>query len=133
MDYFYILKAAIIVVYTYGLVTLMARNFEEAASSEFLEGIVNFFPVIPSMQVYAFCNNKWNYLVYVVFGNLILFLVFKLVFYFPHLAEFWPSGCESFRDRRGWYRRQTPTRDSHPGIHFAASQIVGSTKSNYYI
>jgi hypothetical protein len=58
VDYFYILKAAIIVVYTYGLVTLMARNFEEAASSEFLEGIVNFFPVIPSMQVYAFCNNK---------------------------------------------------------------------------
>jgi hypothetical protein len=29
----------------------MARNFEEAASSEFMEGIVNFFPVIPSMQV----------------------------------------------------------------------------------
>nr|CAH0107629.1 unnamed protein product [Daphnia galeata] len=49
-----LIQAAIIVVYTYGLVTLMARNFEEAASSEFLEGIVNFFPVIPSMQFFIF-------------------------------------------------------------------------------
>jgi hypothetical protein len=29
----------------------MARNFEEAASSDFMESVVNFFPVIPSMQV----------------------------------------------------------------------------------
>ena len=38
-------------VYVYGLVTLMARNFEEAGNSGFLEGIVNYFPVIPSLQV----------------------------------------------------------------------------------
>lgn len=29
----------------------MARNFEEAGNSGFLEGIVNYFPVLPSMQV----------------------------------------------------------------------------------
>lgn len=49
-----LIQAAIIVVYAYGLVTLMARNFEEAGSSGFLEGIVNYFPVIPSMQFFIF-------------------------------------------------------------------------------
>ncbi|XP_046635190.1 bestrophin-4-like [Daphnia pulicaria] len=49
-----LIQAAIIVVYVYGLVTLMARNFEEAGNSGFLEGIVNYFPVIPSLQFFIF-------------------------------------------------------------------------------
>lgn len=38
-------------VYTYGLVTLIARNVEEASSCVFVEVIVNYIPIIPSMQV----------------------------------------------------------------------------------
>ncbi|XP_046447356.1 bestrophin-2-like isoform X1 [Daphnia pulex] len=49
-----LIQAVIIVVYTYGLVTLMARNVEEASSCEFLEVVVNYFPVIPSMQFFIF-------------------------------------------------------------------------------
>lgn len=44
-------QAAIIVVYTYGLMTLMARNFDDADSAGFMTGIVNYFPIIPSLQV----------------------------------------------------------------------------------
>lgn len=49
-----LIQAVIIVVYTYGLVTLIARNVEEASSCVFVEVIVNYIPIIPSMQFFVF-------------------------------------------------------------------------------
>ncbi|KZS08605.1 Uncharacterized protein APZ42_027263 [Daphnia magna] len=49
-----LIQAAIIVVYTYGLMTLMARNFDDADSAGFMTGIVNYFPIIPSLQFFVF-------------------------------------------------------------------------------
>ncbi|XP_057370273.1 bestrophin-2-like isoform X2 [Daphnia carinata] len=49
-----LIQAVMIVVYTYGFVTLMARNVEEASTCSFMEVIVNYVPVIPSMQFFVF-------------------------------------------------------------------------------
>nr|CAH0107630.1 unnamed protein product [Daphnia galeata] len=48
------IKVVIIVVYTYGFITLLARDVEEAASCEFLGVVVNYLPIIPSMQFFIF-------------------------------------------------------------------------------
>ncbi len=88
-------KAVIIVVYTYGLVTLMARNVEEAASCEFLEVIVNYFPVIPSMQVITEILHKQNYLLSKVsIRSKEKYLLFS-VFHFSYLAKFRSSSRKS--------------------------------------
>lgn len=46
-------QAAIIIVYAFGLLTLMARNLDEENEEEnkLANNIVSYFPILPSMQV----------------------------------------------------------------------------------
>jgi hypothetical protein len=46
-------QAAIIIVYAFGLLTLMARNLDEDNEEEnkLANNIVSYFPILPSMQV----------------------------------------------------------------------------------
>nr|CAH0107627.1 unnamed protein product [Daphnia galeata] len=49
-----LIQAAIIVVYVYGVFTLMARNFDGVDKSVLLGGIVNYFPAFSSIQFFIF-------------------------------------------------------------------------------
>ena len=49
------LQAAIIFVYVYGLITLMARNFDGVEQNTFIEGVVTYVPAMPSLQVGINC------------------------------------------------------------------------------
>jgi hypothetical protein len=78
-------KAAIIVVYVYGVFTLMARNFDGVDKSVLLGGIVNYFPAFSSIQVKYYIP-KLGRIIHIINAN--AGLIFQSVFHFPHLAEF---------------------------------------------
>jgi hypothetical protein len=74
---------AVIVVYLYGVFTLMARNFDGVEKSVLLGGIVNYFPAFSSIQV--------NYHSTIIPKTKLQFLSFfdaSSVFNFSRLAEF---------------------------------------------
>nr|CAH0107626.1 unnamed protein product [Daphnia galeata] len=49
-----LIQAAIIFVYVYGLITLMARNFDGVEQNTFMEGVVTYVPAMPSLQFFIF-------------------------------------------------------------------------------
>ncbi|XP_046447376.1 bestrophin-1-like [Daphnia pulex] len=49
-----LIQVAVIVVYLYGIFTLMARNFDGVEKSVLLGGIVNYFPAFSSIQFFIF-------------------------------------------------------------------------------
>ena len=48
---YYVKKAAIIFVYVYGLITIMARNFDGIEKNEFMEEFVSYVPAMSSLQI----------------------------------------------------------------------------------
>lgn len=72
----------------------MARNFEEAGSSGFLEGIVNYFPVIPSMQVRY--SNSLKCVYSTLWSESILFSSFAQFFIFLIWLNFGRTAVNPF-------------------------------------
>lgn len=51
-------KASIILVYTYGFLTLMSRALMGSEKNLTLEGIVQLFPFVPALEVSGSCKTQ---------------------------------------------------------------------------
>lgn len=92
-------QAAIIVVYAYGFLTLMARGILDGDKNSLTEGIVAYFPLIPSLQVLSYIVSKSPHRI----NQSVIFINIS-VLHFPFLVKFWPCCSKSVWIR--WFRHR---------------------------
>lgn len=96
---FFIIQAVIIAVYGFGLVTLMARNFDQQRHVV-TDEVIGFIPLMPSMQV------RYLTLLSLSRDAHLATVLTTAVFRVLCLALLRPHGRRPFRRRRGRHQRQ---------------------------